>query len=322
MKKLLVAVALSTTMVASLTGCTDDTASDASYPNKSVSVIVPFSAGGGTDLCTRAIVDAAKDSFPNNISVENQTGGAGAIGMITGANSAADGSVLTTICVELVTLPHTTSGTNLHPDLFTPVLMINSTYSAVTVKADSPYNTLEDLLDAAREGNVQIGNSGVGAIWHLAAAALAQEAGVEFTHIPFDGASPALTSLLGGHIDAITVSYPEVAAQVEAGEVKVLALMAPERNENLPDIPTVQELGYDVAVGTWRGLGVPADTSQETVDTIYEIFSEASTQQSFIDFMNNNNLDIDILGPDEFSQRIYEEYELFGELISDLGLGQ
>ncbi len=322
MRKLLIGIALSTSMVVGLVGCGDDDASSATYPSKSVSVIVPFSAGGGTDLCTRAIVDAAKDSFTNGISVENQTGGAGAIGMVSGANAAADGHTLTTICVELVTLPHTTSGTNLHPDQFAPVMMINSTYSAITVKADSPYHTLDDLLNAAQEGVVQIGNSGVGAIWHLAAAALAQEAGVEFTHVPFDGAAPALTSLLGGHIDAITVSYPEVAAQAEAGEVRVLALMAPERNENLPDIPTVQELGYDVAVGTWRGIGVPADTPQETIDTLYSIFEEASTQQSFVDFMNNNNLDIDILGPDDFSDRIYAEYELFGELIADLGLAQ
>lgn len=312
------AVLLATALVLGLSGCAGQTSGE--YPNKAVKVIVPFSAGGGTDLCTRAIVDAAKDDFPKGIAVENKTGGSGAVGLLEGANSAKDGTVLTTICVELTTLPHTAAGTTLSPDQFTPILTMNSTYSAVTVKADSPYNTLDDLINAAKGEEIQIGNSGIGAIWHLAAAGLAKEANVEFTHIPFEGAAPAVTSLLGGHIDAITVSYPEVAAQVEAGELKVLALMAPERNEKLPDIPTAQELGYDVVIGTWRGLAVPSETPDEIVDKLYSIFEKASKEDSFIEFMNNNNLDIDIVAKEEFQNKINSEYELFGKLIDELGL--
>jgi tripartite-type tricarboxylate transporter receptor subunit TctC len=94
--------------------------------------------------------------------------------------------------------------------------MINSTYSAVTVQKSSPHNTLKDLLAAAKDEPIQVGNSGIGAIWHLAAAGLEQAAGVEFIHVPFDGAAPAITSLLGGHIDAVSVSYAEVVSQVDA----------------------------------------------------------------------------------------------------------
>lgn len=335
MKKIFV-LALAVTMVFSLAACsgTSQSASTSGapsaaasaaadeYPNKAVSVIVPFSAGGGTDLCTRAIVDAAKDSFPKGIAVENKTGGSGAVGLVAGANAAKDGSVLTTICVELTTLPHTAAGATLSPDQFTPILTMNSTYSAVTVRADSPYNTLEDLLNDAKTKQLQIGNSGIGAIWHLAAAGLAKEAGVEFVHVPFEGAAPAVTSLLGGHIDAITVSYPEVAAQVEAGKLKVLALMSPKRNAKLPDVPTVKELGYDVVIGTWRGLAVPAGTPDEIVDKLYEIFSAASEADSFIEFMNNNNLDIDVIAKEDFKNKIDSEYELFGKLIGELGLGK
>lgn len=319
MKKRIFTGLLSLAMCLSLVACSSS--SDASsYPSKAVSVIVPFTAGGGTDLVSRAIVDAAKDSFPKGISVENKTGGSGLIGLTAGANAATDGTVLTTICVELVTLPHTTAGTSISASSFEPIINLNSTYSVITVKADSPYNSLEELLEAAKTEEIQMGNSGIGAIWHLAAAALCQETGVEFTHIPFEGATPAITSLLGGHIDAVSVSYPEVSAQVEAGELKVLATLSPERNEAIADVPTAIELGYEVAVGTWRGLAVPAGTDQEIVDTLSEIFAEAAESDAFVTFMNNNNLDIDITTTTEYKEKIDSEYELFGTLIESLGL--
>ncbi|ONI40481.1 ABC transporter substrate-binding protein [Candidatus Epulonipiscium fishelsonii] len=304
-----------------LIGCSGGETTAETYPDKSVSLIVPFAAGGGTDLCARAIADAAKESFTEGIAVENKAGGSGAVGMIGGANSAKDGSVVTMITVELVTVPHT-SEVSLSHDMFEPVLRLNADYSAITVPTDSPYNTLDDLLEVAKTEEIQIGNSGVGAIWHLAAAGLAQEAGVEFTHIPFDGAAPAITSLLGGHIDAVSVSYAEVSAQVNSGDFKVLAVLAPERLENLPDVPTAIEEGYDVSIGTWRGLAVPAETDPGIVSKVSEIFAEAATAPGFVEFMNNNNLNIDVADGETFKAQLASEYELFGELIPALGLGQ
>ena len=322
MKKALSLTLCVVMIMAMLVGCGAKEASADNYPSKAVQVIVPFTAGGGTDLVTRAIVDAAKDSFPKGISVENKTGGGGAIGMVAGANAAADGTVLTTVCVELTTLPHTGTGATLQHDSFKPVLMMNSAYSVLSVKADAPYENLADFIEAAKTQDLQIGNSGVGAIWHLAAAALGQKAGVEFVHVPFNGAADAVTSLLGGHIDAITVSYPEVSAQVEAGEMKVLAVLAPERLAGIPEVPTAKEEGFDVAVGTWRGIGVPKDTPDEIVNKIYEIFSTAAETEGFKTFMANNNLDIDIMNPEEFKARIASDNEMFKVLISDLGLAQ
>ncbi len=292
------------------------------YPSGPVSVIVPYSAGGGTDLVARALVDAAKDSFPKNISVENRTGGGGAVGMSYGAHAKADGSVISMITVELVTLPHTGTGAGLYYDQFKPIMMVNSAYSAVTVKADSPYNTLNEFLDAAKTQTMRVGNSGVGAIWHLAAAGLAKAAGVTFNHIPFDGAAPAITSLLGGHIDAVTVSYAEVASQVKAGNLKVLAVLAPERISATPDIPTAKELGYDVAIGTWRGLGVPKDTPQPIADKIYSIFSQAAKSDSFIKFMNSSNNIIDVMDSASYGKKLATDNEMFKSLIAELGLKQ
>lgn len=245
MKKVLSLVLAATLSMSLLAGCgkkssEGDGGSAEGYPSKAVTVVVPFSAGGGTDTVARALVDAAKAEFPKNISVENREGAGGATGMMYGANAAKDGSSITMITVELTTLEHMGTGAGLTYDKFEPIIMVNSAPSAITVPADSPYNTLEDLLKAAKTEEVQIGNSGVGAIWHLAAAGLAKEAGVEFSHIPYDGAAGAITDLLGGNIDAVSVSYAEVASQVEAGALKVLAVMSDERIEAIPEVPTAR----------------------------------------------------------------------------------
>lgn len=313
---LLVGIAMSTYA----TGATETTAD--TYPNGPVAVIVPYSAGGGTDLVARALVDSVKTEFPKGIAVENRTGGGGAVGMSYGAHAKADGSVVTMVTVELVTLPHTGTGAGLYYDQFKPIMMVNSAYSAVTVKADAPWNTLNDFINYAKTNTVKVGNSGIGAIWHLAAAGLAKATGANFNHIPFDGAAPAITSLLGGHIDAITVSYAEVASQVKAGTLKVLAVLAPERIAATPDIPTAKELGYDVSIGTWRGLAVPKDTPDAIVNKLYTIFDGGTKSEAFVNFMNGSNNIIDVLDGSSFEKKIIQDNDLFKGLITDLGLKQ
>ncbi len=287
-----------------------------------VSVIVPYGAGGGTDSVCRALVDAAKDSFPAGIAVENRTGGGGSVGMSYGQHARPDGRTITMITVELVTLPYTGTGGDIAYDKFAPIVMVNSAYAAITVPADSPYNSLQDLLTAAKTKDIQIGNSGIGAIWHLGATGLQQAAGVSFTHIPFDGAAPAITSLLGKHIDAVAVSYAEVAAHVQAGTLKTLAVLAPQRLPACPSVPTAKELGYDVAIGTWRGLGVPAAAPAEIVTALEKIFSEAAQSDSFKTFMKNTNNDIELLDSRQFKQKMAADNSLFKKLIESIGLSK
>lgn len=286
------------------------------FPSKSVSIYVPFSAGGGTDVVTRGLVEAARDSFPKGISVENRTGAGGAVGLTAGANATPDGYTLTTLTVESVTLPHM-GDVEFNASSYKPIIMLNEAYSVITVHADSDYQTLDDLINASSQSPVLVGNSGVGAIWHLAAVAFAEESGATLEHVPFEGAADAITSLLGQHIDAVTVSYPEVVSQVEAGELRVLAILGPDRIDDIPDVPTASELGFDVQVSAWRGMGVPAETPQEVVDTLYDIFSEAAASDYFVDFMESNNLSVDIMSSQEFTDRMERDDALFGELIAN-----
>lgn len=319
-RKVAAAISLTLGVAIAASACAGEAGAAGEFPSRAVSVVVPFGAGGGTDLIARAIADVASDDFTRGIAVENRTGGGGAIGMVSGANAAADGHTITAITVELTTLPHMGTGADLGIDSFIPVIMYNSAYSVLTVNADSDFYTLDDVLAAAEAGDFRIGNSGIGAIWHLAAAALEQETGADFVHVPFDGAADAITSLLGNHIEAVTVSYPEVSAQVAAGALRVISVLAPERDAAIPDVPTAREAGFDVTVGTWRGFGVPAGTSDEVVGQLYDIFSAAAASDAFAYFMNNTNQPIDIQGPEAFATRIAADYDLFRALIADLGI--
>lgn len=288
--------------------------------NLSVTCIVPYDAGGGTDAVMRGLADAAKGSF-KNITVENRSGAGGATGMLYGAQAANDGSVVTMITVELATLEAMGNNAGLTYTQFKPIMMVNSAASAITVKADDDrFNTLEDFIEYSKTNKVQVGNSGIGAIWHLAAAGLAKTAGTEFNHVGYDGANGAITDLLGGHIDAVAVSYAEVNSFVQSGDLKVLAVMANDRLEAIPDVPTCKECGYDCVLGTWRGLGVPASTPDEVVDELYRIFSEAADSDAFKDFMNNTNNVIDIMDGESFNTMIGQQLELYTDLVEELDL--
>jgi tripartite-type tricarboxylate transporter receptor subunit TctC len=330
MKKILGVLTSALVLCSAFTGCstgnsssqTNQTAQSNNYPNSPVTVVVPFSAGGGTDLTIRALVEAVKSEFPKNITVENRTGGGGAVGLSYGAHAKADGSVITAVTVELTTLPHMGASGGVSYDQFKPILMYNSDQSVITVRADAPWKTLKDFVEYSKTNKVQIGNSGVGAIWHLAAAGLAKAAGTQFTYVPFDGAMPAITSLLGDHIQAVSVSYPEVMPHVKSGELRVLAVLGDKRLEELPDVPTAKEAGYDVSIGTWRGLAVPKDTPDSVVEKLSEIFSKGLQSESFKNYMAKSNEPITYMDSKDFASKIEKDDSQFKTLIDELGIAK
>lgn len=322
MKKI-IALVLAMMMALALVACGGNggTANgEADFSKMNVTCVVPYDAGGGTDAVMRGLADAAKDSF-KAITVENRSGAGGATGMLYGANAKNDGSIITMITVELATLEAMGNNAGLTYSQFKPIMMVNSAASAITVKADDDrFNTLQDFIEYSKSNEVQVGNSGIGAIWHLAAAGLAKTAGTEFKHVGYDGANGAITDLLGGHIDAVAVSYAEVNSFVQSGDLKVLAVLANDRLEAIPDVPTAKECGYDAVLGTWRGIAVPASTPDEVVAKLYEIFTAAADSDAFKQFMGNTNNVIDIMNGEEFTALIADQLELYTALVEDLGL--
>lgn len=300
----------------------DKKSSNNSFPKKPVTIIVPSSAGGGTDSTARALASASEKYLGQSIGVVNKPGGSGAIGMTEGANAKPDGYTVTMVFVELTMLHHL-GLTPLTHDQFKPIALVNLDPAALTVPADAPYDTLEEFIDYAKKhpGEIKIGNAGSGSIWHIAAESLAKSAGIEVNHVPFDGAAPAVTSLVGGHIDAVTVSPAEVKSQLDAGNLKTLAVMSDKRSDLIPDVPTFAEKGVKVEpIGTWRGLTVPKDTPDDVVKVLEQAFMKGAKEEEFKKFMQSNGLGISLKSPDEFEQLMKKNDSLFEGMIKDLGL--
>lgn len=228
------------------------------FPSRPITIVCPPAPGGISDTLTRALAAAAQPEFGVPVVVENKPGGANAVGLNYGAHAAPDGYTVTYVVAELAILPHL-GLSPISPDAFDLLARTNYNPAAVTVRADSPWRTLAQLLEDARQrpDMVRAGNSGTGSVWHLAAVALQEAGGVRFKHVPFSGAAPAVQALLGGHVDVVCVSPIEVQAHVEAGGLRVLAVLSCERDSLFPDVPCARELGYALDVGAWGGLALP-----------------------------------------------------------------
>lgn len=291
------------------------------YPNRPVEILVPASAGGGTDVLTRAFAEAAKKHLPQPMVVNNKPGASGAIGMGEMINAKADGYKLCMVIVEITILPHLGLSKNTWED-FQPIARLNADPAAITVRADAPWNTIEEFLAASKTnpGAMKMGNSGNGSIWHLAHAALEDKAGVKFIAVPFQGAAPAVVALLGGHIDAVAVSPGEVTAHVTGGKLKVLAIMSDQRLKGFDKVPTLKERNIDLSIGAWRGLAAPKATPPEVVAILKAATRKAAEEPSFKESLDKLNLGYAYADADAFRAAMQKDSDMFKQLIAKLGL--
>jgi tripartite-type tricarboxylate transporter receptor subunit TctC len=291
------------------------------FPARSIELVVPFAAGGGTDALARAMSDASRTHLSQPVVVLNKPGAAGAIGLTDVANSPADGYKLALVTADMVIIPHL-GLTKTTYEKFSPIIQLNADPSAITVRADSPYNTIEEFLNAARAKPeaIQLGNAGIGSIWHLAAAALEDKTGAKFNHIPFNGGNPAVLALLGGHIDAVAVSPAEVIQYVKAGKLKTLAVMADQRVPGFENVPTLKERNIDLSIGTWRGIAAPKGTPQPVLDKLAVALREAAAEPGLKKFMAEQNLGYVIADPQTFTALMARDNATFKALIEKFNM--
>ncbi|MFZ4285571.1 Bug family tripartite tricarboxylate transporter substrate binding protein [Variovorax sp. HJSM1_2] len=291
------------------------------YPNHQIELLVPYQAGGGTDGLARAFADASRKHINQPIVVLNKPGAGGAIGWSEVINSKPDGYKLAVLTVELLTLPHLGLAKFKYDD-FQPIAQLNSDPAAITVKADAPWNTIEEFIAAAKKSpeTVRVGNSGNGSIWHLAAAALQDKTGTKFNHIPYQGAAPAVLSLLGGHIEAVAVSPAEVWTHVQSGKLKTLVVMADKRLKGYENVPTAKERGIDLSIGTWRGLGAPKNTPPEVMAKLREFTAKTAQEPSLREVMDKQNLGFVYTDGAAFKETLAKDNVYFGDLINKLNI--
>ena len=295
----------------------------AAFPDKPVNVICPWTAGGGTDVLLRALSPEAEKFLGQTINVVNQTGGAGAIGHNAIRAARPDGYTIGMITFELNSLPPQGLVPFTWKD-FDPVMLINTDAAALTVRADAPYSTVRGFMDHARAnpGEITIGNSAPGSVWHIAAGLAAEKTGVNVKHVPFNGAQPAVTALVGGHIKAVAVSVAEVRSQVQAGNLKILGVMAAERDKIFPNVPTFKEQGVDVQFATWRGLAFPKGVPAANRAKVADAYKKAFETKEFKEFAANAALTLNYQDGAAFTKFLDQNYKDVAAVMKGLGLSK
>ncbi|MCF8096705.1 MAG: tripartite tricarboxylate transporter substrate binding protein [Desulfarculaceae bacterium] len=302
--------------------CFTGTAMAGDYPNKKIELVVAFKPGGGSDTFGRAVARFGEKYVGQPIFVTNRAGGAGAIGFVYGAKAKPDGYTLTLAVTTLTIAPHITKGYPVTYKDYAPLALLAVVPSCISVPADSKYQTLQDLLkDAkARPGKMRVGTAGTGSPWHLAGAALGSAAKVNFSFVPYKGAGPAITALMGGHIDSAITSAAEIFPHVQGGKLRVLAIIAEKRFPVLPNVPTTIEMGLDADVVAWRGLVAPKDTPKERVDYLIKAIDKLAQDKDFLDFMAKKGISPQLVTGEKFGQWLKKKSQDYANLCKVSGL--
>lgn len=294
----------------------------AAFPERPITIIAPAAAGGGTDLTARTLGRLAEAALGVSVVVTNMPGGGNAIGITAGYQAKPDGHTLVLGQVETVLLP-LMGRVTWKAEEFTPVMGVNRASAALTVRADSRWTTVKDFVEHARANPdaLKVGGSAPGTIWHLAAGGFARAANIKLNVIPYSGgAAPAIMDLLGGHVDAITVSAAEVAGHVAAGRLRTLAIMRTTRDSRFPAMPTMREQGYEAVFATWWALMAPPGTPASVIKRLHGAFKTAWDSAEFQEFMNRQGFEPMYVPPAAFRNFVDGESKKFRPVLSDLGL--
>ena len=291
----------------------------AEFPDKEVQIIIPWAAGGATDLIFRALAATTGKYLGKAVVVVNKAGGAGAVGYTEVAQAKPDGYTLVSAITPLTILPHQVTTAFTYKS-FDPVINVVKDPGMFLVRSDAPWKSLKEFLDYAKKNPdmITVGNSGAGGGVHLIALAFEKTAGVKFNNIPFSGGGPSVTALLGGHINAVSVSPPEGIEHVKAGKLKIIALFAEKRFELFPDVPTVKEQGIDFGMGQWRGLAAAKGTPPDVIKKLHDAFKKGMDDPVFIKNAKDMVVNLSYLGPEAFEKLMASDDEYYGKLVKEI----
>lgn len=299
----------------------------ADYPEKPVQAIVGFPPGGPADISIRALAEAVKPYFPQPVSVVNKPGGGSVLATNEVVKSEPDGYTLGLLDISaLAVSPHLATGLPYRgPDDVAPIISVTTAKCIFAVKADAPWKTMQEVIAYAKANpdKLRIGNAGIGTTTHIHFMSL-NLLGVPMTQVPFTGAAPAVTALLGGHIEGIVMNITPVLPHVKAGKLKYLALFTEARMPQVPElegVPTLKELGYNVITeGTAYFLAAPKKTPPHIVNMLYQAFLKAEKSDYFRNFADTNVLALDYKDPAELSKELKSSYDFYTDFLKKAGL--
>jgi tripartite-type tricarboxylate transporter receptor subunit TctC len=286
------------------------------YPEKPITLIVPYGAGGGTDMVARTVAGLAEKYLGQPILVVNKTGATGAVGLAEAHKAKPDGYTFLLHTSTMFALkPYGLSdiaGTDMEP-----VMEIVHDPLLLVTPAAREYKTLEDVVKAAKKnpGKINLGSGGVGGVNYNGIMLFEKEAGIKFNVVPItSGGAEQMARLVGNKLELGTMYYPEVAQQVEAGKIRVIAAMSDERLPQFPDVPTFKELGYDVSIASSRMLFAPKGTPEEYIKTMQEAVVKATEDPKFKEYVEKKGTQFKIVKGEEFKKRVEYLAKQYAEL--------
>lgn len=298
----------------------------AAFPEKPIRMVVPFAPGGGTDLIARAMGVTMGEDLGQPVIVDNKPGGSTIIGTDAVAKSAPDGYTLV-----MATMAHAVNP-SLHSKLpfdtdkaFAPVMLVGRSPNVLVVKPDSPIRTVRDLIAAAkaRPGKLNYASQGAGTSAHLAGELFRKMAKVEINHIPYRGAGPAITDLLGGQVDVMFATASAVAPHLESGKLRAVAVTTAQRSQApaLSKVPTIAESGVpNYVADSWYGLFVPAGTPPAVITRLNAAAKKAVHTEAFRKRADLEGLAIGAGSPDEFGRYVKAESQRWSRIIKEANI--
>jgi tripartite-type tricarboxylate transporter receptor subunit TctC len=296
------------------------------YPTRPITIVAPFPPGGIADLTARPVAVALEKALKNPVGVVNKTGAAGAVGMQFVATSKPDGYTLLLALSSISIIPEADKLFGRPPaftvDQFAPIALVSADPTILVVPADKPWRTAKDFIEDAkkRPGQISFSSSGVYGTLHMAMELLSHAAGIKLRHVPYAGAGPALTAILGGHVDALASGPAVVLPHIKSGKLRVLAGWGDKRVAALPEVPTFRELGYpDAEFYIWAGLFAPTGTPEPVLAKLRESLRVAVNDPDFKGAMDRLETPIAFKQGEEFRRFFEADAKRLAEGVRTVG---
>jgi tripartite-type tricarboxylate transporter receptor subunit TctC len=295
------------------------------FPTRPINVVAPFPPGGQADLMARPTAAAMEKILKSPVVVVNKTGAAGAVGMAFVANSKPDGYTLLMALSSISIIPEADKLFDRKPaytmDQLVPIALVSADPTILVCRSERPWKSVKELVDDAkkRPEGISYSSSGIYGTLHMAMEMLIHSAGIKMKHVPYGGAAPALTALLGGHVDCMASGPAVVLPHIKAGKLRPLAGWGEKRLAVLPELPTLKELGYDAEFYIWAGMFAPKGTPEPIMKKLRDTVRAAMQDPDFKAALDKMETPIAYLDAPEFQKFWDKDAKMLADAIKRVG---
>ena len=293
------------------------------WPARTVTVIVPFAAGGNTDIMARMVSQKLAEAFKQSFIVDNRVGAGGALAANYVAQAAPDGYTLFFAAAPLIAVLPKVQKVNYDPHKdFIPVSVFGTGPFILAISSAIAAKTIPEFVAYAKTRQINYGSGGTGSLGHLSGALFVARAGLDAVHIPYRGGGPAMTALLGGQVDMYFGNAAEIVPQADSGKVRIIGVATDKRMKQLPDVPTVSETYPDFSLSSWNGFMVPAKTPRAIIDKLASEVIAAAHDPAVVEQLSKLGIDANGTTPEDFAAQIVREQPQYDLAVKAANLGE